>query len=129
MPNRYGDWLRQAEADLKHAHNATTAGDFDWACFAAQQAAEKALKAVILRLGGEPWGHSVTVLSGNVAERVTLPPGLLEAGKRLDKHYIPARYPNGFDSGAPTDFYTLDEARNAVADAQTFLDFARGSLG
>ena len=129
MPNRYADWLRQAEADLKHAQNATTAGDFDWACFAAQQAAEKALKAVILRLGGEPWAHSVTVLSGNVAERVTLPLGLLEAAKRLDKHYIPARYPNGFDSGAPTDFYTPDEARNAVADAQTFLDFVRGSLG
>ena len=29
-------------------------------------------------------------------------------------HYIPARYPNGFDSVAPTDYYTAAEGRSAV---------------
>jgi len=62
MANRYRDWLRQAEADLAHARNAREDEDHEWACFAAQQAAEKALKAVVQARGGEPRGHSLTVL-------------------------------------------------------------------
>lgn len=43
MTNRFADWLRQAEADLRHARNALESGDHEWACFAAQQGAEKAV--------------------------------------------------------------------------------------
>jgi HEPN domain-containing protein len=44
MSNRHADWFRQAEADLQHARNSLESGDFEWSCFAAHQAAEKALK-------------------------------------------------------------------------------------
>ena len=54
MGNRYEDWFRQAKADLRHARNARNDGDFEWSCFAAQQAAEKMLKAVFLRKGWKP---------------------------------------------------------------------------
>jgi HEPN domain-containing protein len=50
MANRIADWFRQAEADLRHARNAQVDGDSEWSCFAAQQAAEKALDAVFLKL-------------------------------------------------------------------------------
>lgn len=129
MSNRHADWFRQAEADLRHARHALEDGDHEWSCFAAQQAAEKALKAVVQSLGGEPWGHSVTVLLGNLGERLDVGLELVEAGKRLDKHYIPTRYPNGFDAGAPTDYYTAAEAENAIADASAILEFGRDSLG
>lgn len=43
MSNRYLDWFRQAEADLQHARNSFADGDYEWSCFAAHQAAEKAL--------------------------------------------------------------------------------------
>lgn len=125
MVNRHADWLRQAEADLRHARNALDDGDHEWACFAAQQAAEKALKALVQARGGEAWGHSVTVLAGAVADRVRLPEGLQDAARRLDKHHIPTRYPNGFDQGAPTDYYTAPEAEVAIADADTILEFCR----
>ena len=46
MPNRAQDWFLQAEHDLRHAHRAREVDDHDWACFAAQQAAEKAVKAL-----------------------------------------------------------------------------------
>ena len=49
------------------------------------------------------------------------PPGLVEAASRLDKHYIPARYPNGFASGYPGKLYTRGEAEGAIADAQEVL--------
>jgi HEPN domain-containing protein len=129
MSNRHADWLRQAEADLRHTRNSIEAGDYEWACFAAQQAAEKAVKAVVQGLGGEPWGRSVTVLLGGLAERRDVPHDLVEAGKRLDKHYIPTRYPNGFDAGAPTDYYTEQEARAALEDGIRILEFCRGALG
>lgn len=49
MANRYADWFRQAQADLRHARNSLTNGDYDWSRFAAHQAAERALK-----VGGDP---------------------------------------------------------------------------
>ena len=129
MANRHADWLRQADADLRHARNSVEAGDHEWACFAAQQAAEEGLKAVVQHLGGEAWGHSVTVLLGNLAERLEVTTALVDTGKRLDKHYIPTRYPNGFDSGAPTDYYPEAEAEAAIADADQIMGFCHGAMG
>lgn len=129
MPSRQSDWYRQAEADLRHARNARESGDYEWACFAAQQAAEKAVKALIQSLGGEGWGHSVTILLGDLGERLNVPAEVIDAGKRLDKHYIPARYPNGYDQGAPTDFYTAPEADTAIADGDRILGYCRDSMG
>ena len=125
MGNRYLDWLRQGEADLRHAGNALKSGDFEWSCFAAQQGAEKALKAVFLRFGMEAWGHTLTALIGNLPKETEVPAKLVSGAKTLDKHYIPTRYPNGFDSGAPTDFYTKEEAEKAIQCAEEILDFCR----
>jgi HEPN domain-containing protein len=128
MANRAEDWLRQADADLRHSRNAREDGDHVWACFAAQQAAGKGLKGLAQHLGGEAWGHSVTVLLGELRERLDVPPTLGDAGKRLDKHYIPTRHPNGFDQGAPTDYYTAAEAEAAINDATAVLEFCRRAL-
>jgi HEPN domain-containing protein len=62
MPARYEDWLRQAKRDLEHAQRALDDGDYEWACFAAQQSAEKAVKALFLKANGDAWGHSVSAL-------------------------------------------------------------------
>lgn len=123
MSNRYLDWFRQAEADVRHAHNALKDRDFEWSCFAAQQAAEKALKAVFLKLGMDAWGHTLTALIGNLPSSVQLSDQLVKCAKVLDKHYIPTRYPNGFDTGAPTDFYTEEEAQYAIQCAEEIIAF------
>lgn len=126
MGNRYADWFRQAEADLRHAHNSLESGDFEWSCFASHQAAEKALKAVFLKLGIDAWGHTITVLIGNLPKSVEQPADtLVNYARVLDKFYIPTRYPNGFESGAPTDFYTADEAQSAILLAEAILEFCR----
>jgi HEPN domain-containing protein len=130
MGNRHADWFRQAEADLRHARNSLEDGDFEWSCFAAQQAAEKALKAVFQKLGMDAWGHTVTALIGNLPDSTVQPPEILvNYARMLDKHYIPTRYPNGFASGAPTDFYTEEEARNAIRNAEAILEFCRDQIG
>ena len=67
VASRHADWLRQADADLRHARHARAGGAHEWACFAAQQAAEKSPKAVLTRRGADAWGHTVTGLLGLVA--------------------------------------------------------------
>lgn len=55
MSNRAMDWFRQAERDLEQAEDSRRAERHEWACFAAQQAAEKAVKALHLSCGQEAW--------------------------------------------------------------------------
>jgi len=59
MSNRARDWFNQAVRDLEQAEDSRRSGRHEWACFTAQQAAEKAVKALHLHLGQEAWGHVV----------------------------------------------------------------------
>ncbi len=126
--NRSGDWFKQAERDLAHARNACADADFEWAAFAAQQAAEKAVKALILSRNGAPWGHSVLALLDALEEHALLPDAPIEAASRLDKHYIPSRYPDGVPAGYPGRLYTRGEAEAAVSDGSTVVEWCRGHL-
>lgn len=122
---RPGDWLRQSELDLEAARDIAAAVHFEWACFLAQQAAEKAVKALHESEGTEAWGHSVVGLLGGLTD---VPEAVVEAAKGLDRHYIPTRYPNTHPEGAPGDLYTVREARQAAMDAEVIIDHVRGRL-
>lgn len=52
----------------------------------------------------------------------------IELAKALDKHYLPARYPNGFAAGTPREHYTRREAEQAIADAEVVVEFCQRSL-
>jgi HEPN domain-containing protein len=128
MPERHADWLRQAKRDLAHAQRAMEDEHYEWSCFAAQQGAEKAIKAVYHRLGAVAWGHSVTMLLANLPETYRPPEKLVERAKALDKHYIPSRYPNGFEQGAPMDYYIRLEAERSIQDGQAIIHFCEDIL-
>jgi len=128
MADRSKDWMAQAKRDLNHAVNSCEVGDFEWSCFSAQQAAEKAVKAVFLHLHGEGWGHSVYALLKALNDKVMVSQNLLESAKILDKHYIPTRYPNSFDSGMPGDYYTENEAQEAIRNAGEIIKFCESCL-
>lgn len=128
MTDRSGDWLAQAQRDLDHAADASEHEHFEWACFGAQQGAEKAVKAVYLHLHGEGWGHSVLKLLQGLADKVTIPEALLDDARTLDRHYIPTRYPNGFDVGFPGEYYTRKEAEEAIDHARRIIGFCEGLL-
>ncbi len=119
--NRAADWLRQAKRDLQHARNARSSGDYEWACFAAQQAAEKGLRSAFQKRGKEGWGHAVAGLSQALSNELPVSQAILDGARRLDKHYIPARYPNGFASGTPGDYYMEQDADQAIQDADEIL--------
>ena len=128
MSERSLDWLRQGEADLRHAHNARDDADYNWSAFAAHQAAEKAIKAVFQRRHLDAWGHTLSVLLENLPADAGPSADLVDSAKELDKHYIPTRYPNGFERGAPVDFYTRREAEQAIANAEAILAWCRSQI-
>jgi HEPN domain-containing protein len=125
MANRSGDWFAQALRDLEQAADSAAAGRHEWACFAAQQAAEKAVKALHLRHGQEAWGHVVRRLLEELPASISVPAGLLDAARGLDLHYLPTRYPNGHDAGPPAEHYGQLQSDEAVRYARQIIEFCR----
>lgn len=123
---RSQDWFKQARRDLEHARDSLRIGHFEWACFSAQQAAEKAVKAVYEARHAEAWGHSVVRLIKALGTGV--PDGLLDGAALLDQAYIPTRYPNGFDSGAPMEYDSRTQAEQAIAHAERIIEFREGQV-
>ena len=129
MPERSRDWLRQAEADLRAARDSRGSEHFEWAAFASHQAAEKAIKALYQQLHLEAWGHALVKLFEYLPNESRLRSELMDRARELDKHYIPTRYPNGFERGAPVDYYTRGEADRAIENAEVILEFCKNILG
>lgn len=128
MASRAADWIRQAKRDLQHARDDVRGGYFEWACFSAHQAGEKAVKALFQHLHGEARGRSITGLLKALAGRAALPENLQEAGLRLDRLYIPTRYANSFASGTPADYFGEKDAKEAIGDAAAIVDFCEGRI-
>jgi HEPN domain-containing protein len=124
----YQDWLRQAQRDLALARHALESGSYEWACFAAQQSAEKGVKAVLLKTNRSASGNSVSFLLQQLPPTFQVEEVLLRAGKELDKHYIPSRYPSAFPQGAPCDYYTAEEAQRAITHTEHILAFCEALL-
>ncbi len=126
MADRSRDWLAQAERDLAHSEHAARDGEHDWACFAAHQAAEKAVKAFHLSLGQEAWGHVVARLLEELP--VAVPDGLIEEAKVLDAYYVPSRYPNSHSEGAPFEHYGPLQSEEGIRHAGAILAFVRSQM-
>lgn len=126
MPNRWRDWLAQADHDLGQATASHRDGRHDWSCFAAHQAAEKAVKALHLALGREAWGHVTARLLNQLP---TPPPAeLIDRARILDNYYVPARYPNGHVEGPAFEHYGSLHSSQALDHARAVIDFVRKAL-
>ena len=128
MADRSHDWFAQAERDLETAEELAASGKHEWACFAAHQSAEKAIKSVHLRAGQEAWGHALVHLIRLLPEGSPAPPDLVDRAKVLDNYYIPTRYPNGHSEGAPFEFFGPLQSKDALEHARAIVAFARAAL-
>ena len=126
MAARARDWLQQAKRDLEQARHSEKGGFHEWACFAAQQGGGKAVKAVLQQYGATAFGHSVTGLLEALPEAAGGTPDLLDSARDLDKHYIPARYPNSHPEGSPHEFYTAGDSQRALGNCQRIIEFCAG---
>jgi HEPN domain-containing protein len=126
MANRANDWLKQAKRDLKQARILKNNQGYEWACFLAQQSAEKALKALHLFLGQEAWGHTISKLLTELP--IKFPKKLIDKAKILDAFYIPTRYPNGFPEGTPYEHYGKSQAEEAIKYASEIIKFVNSKM-
>lgn len=125
MPERSADWLKQAEKDLIHAESSLNNGDYEWSCFAAQQAAEKGLKAAYEKINLSVKGHSILGLLRGLSTYQEVSEDLYSLARILSRYYIETRYPNGFPEGAPLDYFDLDLAKEAINAAEKILRWCR----
>ncbi len=128
MVSRASDWLRQALKDLEHAKRSIELRDFEWACFAAHQAAEKAVKALYQYLGVEVWGHSISRMLEKLPAGYKPSKQLIDMAREVDKHYIASRYPNFYPEGSPSEYYTLEEAKRIVKYAEEIVRYCRDKI-
>ena len=105
-------WLRQAEKDLESARDSSKAGHYEWACFQAQQAAEKSLKAFLYSKGLRAvLTHSIRDLVLDCSKYEKDFSNLLNQGKALDTYYISTRYPNSLvGNEIPAQYYSEEDA-------------------
>lgn len=115
-------WTEQARRDLAAARYNAEGGHHNVACYLAQQAAEKALKAVLYAAGAETvLGHSASDLAKSAATEDASLAVIAAAATRLDRYYIPTRYPNGLPGGIPADAFGADDAAHAIDDAEAVV--------
>jgi HEPN domain-containing protein len=127
MVERSKDWLNQAQRDIAQADASLRDGFYEWACFAAQQAADKAVKALIQSVGGEAWDHSVASLMDTLPDNVR-PSDLREEALELDQAYIPSRYPNVHPAGFPGSTYTRKMAERLIGYARRIVTYCQEAV-
>ena len=84
--------------------------------------AEKALKAVALSREAVGFRtRSVTKL----AKQLGINDRILRSGKILDLYYIPPRYPDALPQGIGNDFFTSEQAQQAIELAEQVLEYCK----
>ena len=98
-PERYPhddprEWMNRANSNLARARARVPEAYLEDLCFDAQQAAEKALKAVMMSRGIDfPYTHDIArLLAVLQVDGLTLPESMLSAA-RLTTYAVQARYP------------------------------------
>ena len=129
MTPRVAAWVRQAHSDLAVARLTATAGFHAQACYHAGQAAEKALKGLLVACGvAPPYSHSLDRLLEAITAQgldTTALKGLpLRALTRMNSE---TRYPQ--DAEAPVDRFDAHDSDQALSLAAGVLSFAVAVLG
>jgi HEPN domain-containing protein len=128
MTGRLHAWLRQAHSDLAMAAYASQGGFHAQACYHCSQAAEKALKAMLLALDQEPERtHSIERLLSalEVLGLETVPLRQLPL-KALQRMTTASRDPDGDE--APVDLFDDRDGALALKVARAVVDFADRQL-
>jgi HEPN domain-containing protein len=117
-------WFQRAESNLEIARWAGGKRVFlEDLCFEAQQAAEKALKALLIYLSGDyPRVHAFTLLLERLEQHVAVPEFIREVVE-LSDYAVQIRYPG--------DYYPVsdEEYERALELAERVLRWVRAQIG
>jgi HEPN domain-containing protein len=124
-------WLTQAQDEFQDADDLRKRGRFYLALFHFQQAAEKALKAYLyLKVKSIEvfYTHSIDDL---LEMTMDIDHDFKEVAqtKKLDKYYVPTRYPNGLPGGVPSRYFDdPKEAEEAMELAKSLIKFVEKKI-
>ncbi|SMB95842.1 HEPN domain-containing protein [Thermanaeromonas toyohensis ToBE] len=122
----YMAWVRYADDDLKAAEELIKAGLYNLACFHSHQAAEKYLKAFLVKHRiNPPRIHKLPVLVGLCQQAGAEIEELKEDALILDMYYIPTRYPTAPVGSLPEGLPNEDDAKKALDIAKRVRDFVK----
>ena len=115
-------WLRRAESNLRLAQTKTSGVLLEDLCFESQQAAEKSLKALLIRLSNDfPPVHSIGLLLERLERLIAVPDSIKEAVELTD-YAVQYRYPGYY---APV---SEEEYQRAVELAARTLDWVKRQI-
>lgn len=121
-PGSPSHWLRFAMSDLELACSRPVLVMLELLCFHAQQAVEKALKALLIAQGVEfPKTHNLRVLIEMLKERMDVPDEVMSSAA-LTEYAVSTRYPGEYEE------VTEEEWRDAIQLAESVVDWAKQVL-
>jgi HEPN domain-containing protein len=122
-PDDPREWINRAHSNLAIARHSDPFIYWEELCFNAQQAAEKAIKAVFIH-GGKPFPyiHNIGKLLGIlIAQGITIPDAVMRA-EQLTKFALESRYSSRQE-------VTQAEYEQALATAAAAVDWAEHMIG
>lgn len=126
MTAPHESWFRKAEDDIAFARLGLEHCYYSQVCFLSQQAAEKALKALLLlKTDSHPHIHNLVELIRRCAVHTPKALDLTDRARILDQYYIPSRYPDGVPGGLPAGLPGQRHAEEALDTADAILNFCR----
>jgi len=129
MNERTANWLEEANWDLENAKILFENDRFNTVVFHCQQAAEKAVKALLYHNKINGWGHSIHSLLEKYKDIKNKNFDDIEKlALSLDKHYITTRYPDALPNIAPHKAYNRQEAEIAINQAKDIIDFVNKEI-
>jgi HEPN domain-containing protein len=120
---RYESWIERAKSSLelaqakiiRHIH-------YEDLCFQLQQAAEKALKGLLIYYGFEPeFTHNIEILLKEIKNFTEIPENIKEAAQ-LTNYAVQTRYPGEYDE------ITEEEYEKSIKIATVCLDWAENKI-
>lgn len=118
-------WLGKAKDDLRWSEHDLGGGIFYGACFAAQQAVEKALKAYLLARGEKlKKVHDLVMLLDGASKHDASFGRFRKEVALLSQYYIETRYPDIVDSDSQTEEQTIE----AFSTAKKIVEFVEEKL-
>jgi len=125
-------WLIQAKDEFTDADDLRKNGKFYLALFHFQQATEKALKAYLyLKVKSVEvfYTHSIADLLRMVME-IDADFKEVTPAKKLDRYYIPTRYPNSLPGSVPSRYFDdPEEAKEAMHLAKKVIELVERKIG
>ena len=122
-PDHPLEWIRLAKDDLDTAQLGTDLVSPEILCFHAQQAVEKALKAILVdRSTDFPYTHDIEELLATLEESGVPCPVASPEANRLTRYAVLTRYPGLAEA------VTVEEYQSALLLAERILEWANDQI-